>query len=88
MLEFDEVYYEKFMDGLEVSEVVFSALERTNRIDAEFYQRDNLLVEEVLNKRDKIAIKQCFDVSDGNHMSISDSFCDDGIPYYRGQDYL
>ena len=86
MTEFDEVYYEKLMDGLEVSEVVFSALERTNRIDAEFYQRDNLLVEEVLNKRDKIAIKQCFDVSDGNHMSISDSFCDDGIPYYRGQD--
>lgn len=86
MTEFDEVYYEKLMDGLEVSEVVFSALERTNRIDAEFYQRENLLVEEVLNKRDKIAIKQCFDVSDGNHMSISDSFCDDGIPYYRGQD--
>lgn len=79
-------YYEKLLDGLEISEIAFSALERTNRIDAEFYQRDNLFVEEVLNKRDKIAIKQCFYVSDGNHMSISDSFCDDGIPYYRGQD--
>lgn len=86
MTEFDEVYYEKLMDGLEVSEVVFSALERTNRIDAEFYQKDNLFVDAVLNKRDKIAIKQCFNVSDGNHMSISASFCDNGIPYYRGQD--
>ena len=26
------------------------------------------------------------DVSDGNHMGISEQFSDEGIPYYRGQD--
>ena len=25
-------------------------------------------------------------VSDGNHMGISDHFTDEGVPYYRGQD--
>lgn len=86
MTDFDEKYYQELMDGLEITEIMSFALERTDRIDAEFYQKHNLLVEKVLNKRAKIAIKQCFHVSDGNHMSISDSFCDDGVPYYRGQD--
>lgn len=86
MADFDEEYYEKLMDGLEISEIVLSALERTGRMDAEFYQKYNLYVEKVLNKWDKIGIKQCFQVSDGNHMSISDNFCNEGVPYYRGQD--
>ncbi|MCM1048254.1 MAG: hypothetical protein NC433_07505 [Clostridiales bacterium] len=74
------------MDGLEVSEIRLSNLERINRIDAEFYQKGNLLVEKILDKWDKKAFSECFDVSDGNHMSISDDFCDYGVPYYRGQD--
>lgn len=74
------------MDGLEISEIKLSALERTNRIDAEFYQKNNLFIEKILNKWDKKAINECFNVSDGNHMSISNSFCNEGIPYYRGQD--
>jgi len=84
--EFDEVYYEKLMDGLEVSEIRLSDLERTSRIDAEFYQKKNLLVKQILNKWDKSAFSECFNVSDGNHMSISDEFCNEGVPYYRGQD--
>lgn len=74
------------MDGLEVSEINLSDLERTGRVDAEFYQKGNLFVEKILNKWDRIAISECFNVSDGNHMSISDSFSSEGVPYYRGQD--
>lgn len=74
------------MDGLEISEIRLSDLERTSRIDAEFYQKKNLLVEQVLDKWDKNAFSECFNVSDGNHMSISDEFCNEGVPYYRGQD--
>lgn len=84
--DFDEVYYKKLMDGVEFSEINLSNLERTSRIDAEFYQKSNILVEKLLNKWDKNAFSKCFNVSDGNHMSISDSFCDEGVPYYRGQD--
>ncbi len=85
-MDFNEGYYKKLMDGLEISEIKLSDLERTGRIDAEFYQKGNLFVEKILNKWDKIAFNKCFHVSDGNHMSISDSFCDEGVPYYRGQD--
>lgn len=86
MAEFDKAYYEKLMDGLEISEIKLSDLERTSRIDAEFYQKKNLLVNQVLDKWDKNAFSKCFNVSDGNHMSISYEFCNEGVPYYRGQD--
>lgn len=74
------------MDGLEINEIRLSDLERTSRIDAEFYQKKNLFVGQVLDKWDKNAFSKCFNVSDGNHMSISDDFCNEGVPYYRGQD--
>lgn len=86
MTDFDEEHYKKLMDGLEISEIKLSDLERTNRIDAEFYQKKNLFVERVLDKWDKKAFSKVFNVSDGNHMSISNDFCNEGVPYYRGQD--
>jgi len=83
---FDEAKYKALMDGLEITELNLSSLERTKRIDAEFYKKENLVVDSVLSAWNKRSIASCFHVSDGNHMSISDSFCDVGIPYYRGQD--
>ena len=74
------------MDGLECSEIRLSCLERTARIDAEFYKKENLYIDAELKKTDFHPITDYFSVSDGNHMSISDSFCSEGIPYYRGQD--
>lgn len=74
------------MDGHEITELNLSSLERTKRIDAEFYKKENLDVDLVLSSWNKKSIADCFHVSDGNHMSISDSFCGVGIPYYRGQD--
>ena len=74
------------MDGYEITELNMSSLERTKRIDAEFYKKENIAVDAVLSSWNKRSIADCFHVSDGNHMSISDSFCEDGVPYYRGQD--
>lgn len=74
------------MDGLECSEIKLSSLERTARIDAEFYQKRNLAVEQILKRWYKQSFTDCFYVSDGNHMSISEEFCSDGVSYYRGQD--
>ena len=74
------------MDGHEIVEVNLSAVERTIRIDAEFYKKENIAVDSILSSWNKKSIADCFSVSDGNHMSITDSFCEIGIPYYRGQD--
>lgn len=74
------------MDGLECSEIHLSTLERTFRIDAEFYKKGNLEISSFLKQKDLQPFTESFSISDGNHMSISDSFCNAGIPYYRGQD--
>lgn len=74
------------MDGLECSEIPKNDLERTLRIDAEFYQKENLNVEKLLQKTVIFPLTKFTSVSDGNHMAISDRFIADGIPYYRGQD--
>lgn len=73
-------------DGLEITELNLSSLERTQRIDAEFYKKEHIAVDKVLSLWNKKSIADSFRVSDGNHMSISDSFCEEGVPYYRGQD--
>ena len=74
------------MDGPECSEIMLSALERSARMDAEFYQKRNLTILSALNKKKLQPFTKCFHVSDGNHMSISHAFRTEGIPYYRGQD--
>ncbi len=74
------------MDGLECSEILLRELERTTRIDSEFYSRENLQVSDRLKSYYTQPITENFYVSDGNHMSVSDDFREDGVPYYRGQD--
>lgn len=74
------------MDGLECSEILLSDLERTHRIDAEFYSKNNLHIADVLAQKKTLSLTECFNVSDGNHMSMSEYFCENKIPYYRGGD--
>lgn len=74
------------MDGLEAMEIRFSNLERTHRIDSEFYKKCNIFIGNTLMKCKTSSIATHFNISDGNHMSISNEFCAKGIPYYRGQD--
>jgi hypothetical protein len=75
------------LEGLEVSEINLSELERTNRIDSEFYSRSNIIaLNELLAKR-ALPITRFVTVSDGNHMTIREDYCDEGgVPYYRGSD--
>ena len=75
------------LEGLELSEIMLSNLERTKRIDAEFYELNNLVVLERLLSKNAKPLTNFISVSDGNHMSISDYYCDNGgVPYYRGSD--
>ena len=74
------------LKGLEITEIHLKDLERTGRLDSEFYKKENLDVIRLLNKNKSQALTDFVDVSDGNHMGISEYFCDEGVPYYRGQD--
>ena len=74
------------LEGLEVSEILKSELERTARIDSEFYAKENLKALEVIETKSPKSLTNFLRVSDGNHMSISEFFTDNEIPYYRGGD--
>lgn len=74
------------LEGLEISEISNNSLERTLRLDAEFYSKFNLGQQKMFNEINAQSLSNFATISDGNHMSISDSFVDDGVPYYRGGD--
>jgi type I restriction enzyme, S subunit len=74
------------LEGLEIGEIKLSELERTKRIDSDFYSKKNLLELKLLIAKNSQPITNFVSVSDGNHMTISDYYCEDGIPYYRGSD--
>ena len=74
------------LKGLEISEVRLSALERTWRLDAEFYAKAHLGMDALLKAHAAVPLTDFAFVSDGNHMGVSDEFCAEGIPYFRGGD--
>lgn len=74
------------LEGLEISILNNHELERTLRIDSEFYSKGNLKLDRKLKSFDSNRLTNYSVISDGNHMSISDSFVESGIPYYRGGD--
>lgn len=86
MVPYDNDKYEALLDGLEIEEVLLSELERTSRIDSEFYKKENMLIDQILRRKRSKPVTDFFSISDGNHMSIRDEFSETGIPYYRGQD--
>jgi len=65
------------MEGLEATEVLFSELERTTRIDAEYFMRRYVATVGRLNGLKTVPLVDVVSVSDGNHFAISDSFCED-----------
>jgi restriction endonuclease S subunit len=74
------------LEGLEINIVNKKALERTIRIDSEFYNKLNMKVIETITKHNPKPASSIFKVSDGNHITISEEFTTDGVPYYRGGD--
>lgn len=86
MSPFNEARYRALLEGLEASEVPLSHLDRTMRIDAEYFFPKHLMVARQLASMRTEAVPQIAGISDGNHFSVSGDFVDEGIPYYRGQD--
>lgn len=74
------------LEGLEINEIYIKELERTSRLDSEFYKKENIDALAGINKFQHVNLNEVVFISDGNHMAISESFIDKGIPYYRGQD--
>jgi hypothetical protein len=74
------------LEGLDATEKCFSSLERTRRLDAEFFSKRHLRVDSLFTRVKRDSIASICKVSDGNHFSISDEFVDEGVPYYRGKD--
>ena len=65
----------------------YSELERTKRIDAEFFWPVFLDLNKVLSAKIVQPLTALCKVSDGNHMSVAHHFqTENGIPYFRGQD--
>ncbi len=73
---------------MQTSVINKSKLERTLRIDGEYYQQKYLAIEKSLSRLSNIKpVTELCRVSDGNHMSIAQHFnLENDIPYYRGQD--
>lgn len=86
MIPFDKTRYADLLKGLEISEVLLSALERTKRIDAEFYAKAHLETEKILRANNAVSLCKFASVSDGNHLGVSDDFCAEGVLYFRGGD--
>jgi type I restriction enzyme M protein len=76
------------LEGLDISEWKFSRLERSARIDAEFFQKHHIEIERKFASRSYEVITKVATVSDGNHFAISNAFSNEGVPYYRGQDVV
>lgn len=74
------------MEGLEATVARSSELERTARIDAEYFQKRFLRSAALIERWDRDHVAALTHVSDGNHFSISEDFVEEGVPYYRGQD--
>ena len=65
----------------------YSELERTKRIDAEFFWPVFLDLNKALSAKIVQPLTALCKVSDGNHMSVAHHFhAENGIPYFRGQD--
>jgi hypothetical protein len=76
------------MGGLDVTTVNASGLERTLRLDSEYFRNACVAATRVIQNRAHKDVASLCSVSDGNHFTISDDFVSEGIPYYRGQDVV
>ena len=68
------------------SEVPWSKLTEDRRLDAEYYQPKYLHQEGTIESLPHDRLDELAKVSDGNHISIAETFCDSGVRYLRGQD--
>ncbi|MBI5883359.1 MAG: restriction endonuclease subunit S [Elusimicrobia bacterium] len=68
------------------SSVTFAALTEDHRLDAEHYRPECLAQAKRIAALPHKPLSEIADISDGNHLSIAESFSDSGVRYLRGQD--
>jgi hypothetical protein len=69
------------------SQATLSGITVFDRCDGEYFLPAYIKNEKKLTQVETTSLPQMFFVSDGNHLSVSRHFSDDGdIPYFRGQD--
>lgn len=56
------------------------------RWDSEHYRPEYLIQEKALSSVKSVPLSDTANISDGNHLSIAEEFCDEGVRYLRGQD--
>src|ERR1700730_5137867 len=56
------------------------------RFDAECHSPEFLALEQRFENLDTVPLRQAADISDGNHLSIANSFCDEGVRYLKGEE--
>ncbi len=89
MTKFNETYYKKLMDGLEVQEILYSELEFSGRIDAEYYRKAYLAYEDTIHKCKNDRLFHLADFLIGPFGSAYDTDNYTDVPdfrYVRGQD--
>ena len=86
---FDAEKYQRLMDGLEAMEVLLSQIDECERIDSEFFKKEFVYPLQRLDKVEVNLLQKIAEISDGNHLAISEEFLFDenvGVRYLRGQD--
>jgi restriction endonuclease S subunit len=68
------------------SKAAFSEIPDDLRLDAEYYQPEYLSQAGIVTSLTYKTVADLAEVSDGNHLSISEKFSEFGIRYLRGQD--
>lgn len=71
------------MDGHECSEVFFSELDGTYRLDAEYYSKEYIYETHQLLRRTHFVIGKLYKVTDGEHGSVE--YLDDGVRYLTAE---
>lgn len=72
---------------LAIAQIPFNEVLKINRLDAEYFDPFYLEQDKILSAKNLFPITKYTDVSDGNHLSITEHFVEEGgVPYFRGQD--
>lgn len=71
------------MDGHECSEIMFSGLDHTSRLDAEYYSKEYVYETKQLMKRKHFTIEALYKVTDGEHGSVK--YRDKGVKYLTAE---
>lgn len=80
---FDELKYKELLEGLEISEVKYSEIEKENRYDSDFFMKRFLKNEFVLLNRKHFFVNDEFIVTDGEHGSVE--YLESGVKYLTAE---